>query len=126
MNISPNMQAMQVIDLSRRIGANNVANLNSRKFQGSGLAVETGPGGTGVRLQGVDLSSTRGPMFPAIEDEAGQNWMSPTAWGLVEGSNTELITEMVNSIRDTHFLRANVAVTRAWDDLTGTVLELRA
>ncbi|TVQ96428.1 MAG: flagellar biosynthesis protein FlgG [Desulfovibrionales bacterium] len=126
MNISPNIQAMQAIGLSRQIGANNVANMNTPEFKASRLMLETGPDGYGVRPQSIDEDVAPGPLVPALQGEMDQDGMLSTVWGMVEGSNTELITEMVSAIRDERAFQANVAMVRTGDEMTGTVLELRA
>jgi flagellar basal body rod protein FlgG len=126
MNISPNIQAMQAIGLSRQIGANNVANMNTPEFKASRLTLETGPDGYGVRPQSIDQDASPGPLMPALEGKVDEDGVLNTVWGLTEGSNTELVTEMVNSIRDERAFEANVAMVRSWDDMTGAVLDLRA
>lgn len=126
MYISPNIQAMQAIGLSRQIGANNVANINTQDFQASRLTLETGPEGRGVHPQRIDQDPTPGPLVPALEGRVDEDGMRSTVWGMVEGSNTELVTEMVNSIRDERAFHANLAMVRTWDEMSGTVLELRA
>ncbi len=123
MNISPNIQAMQAISLSRQIGANNVANMNTPEFKASRLSLETGPEGYGVRPRSIDQDTSPGPLVPTLEGDVGEDGMLTTVWGLTEGSNTELVAEMVNSIRDERAFEANVAMVRTWDDMTGTVLD---
>ncbi|SDB29366.1 flagellar basal-body rod protein FlgC [Desulfonatronum thiosulfatophilum] len=126
MNISPNIQALHAIGLSRQVGANNVANMNTPDFKASRLSLETGPEGLGVRPQAIDQDPTPGPLVPALEGATDEDGHHATVWGLAEGSNTELVAEMVNSIRDERAFQANVAMVRTWDELTGTVLDMRA
>ena len=125
MTIFPNIQAMQAIGLSRQIGANNVANIHTQEFQASRLTLETGPDGRGVHPQAIDPHPAPGPLVPGLGEHV-EDGMRSTVWGMVEGSNTELVTEMVNSIRDERALHANVAMVRTWDEMSGAVLELRA
>ncbi|GAB6060479.1 flagellar basal body rod C-terminal domain-containing protein [Desulfonatronum parangueonense] len=126
MNISHNIQALHAIGLSRQVGANNVANMNTPGFKASRLSLETGPEGMGVRPQAIEQDPTPGPLVPALKGVPDEDGNLTTVWGMAEGSNTQLITEMVNSIRDEQAFKANVSMVRTWDELTGTVLDMRA
>ena len=126
MNISPNIQAMLAIGLSRRIGANNVANMNTPEFQASRLTLETGPKWQGVHPQNIDRDASPGPMVPVLEEGVDEKGQRVTAWGMIKGGNTDLAMELVNSIQDVRAFKANVVMVRAWDEMTGMVLDLHA
>ncbi len=126
MNVNSNIQALQALSLSRQVGANNVANMNTPEFKASRLTLETGPDGRGVRPQGIDLDTSPGPLEPALEGVRGEHGRLETAWGMREASNTDLVVEMVASILDERSFQANAAMVRAWDEMTGHLLDLRA
>ncbi len=126
MNISPNIQALNVLALSRQIGANNIANMNTPDFKASRLSLETGAEGQGVRAQGIDQDLSPGPMVPALQDGVeAEDYFLP-AWGMAEGGNTDLVVEMVNSIRDERAFQANATMVRSWVEMAGTILDLHA
>lgn len=124
MTISPNVQALQALTLSRQIGANNVANMNTAEFKASRLTLETGPEGRGVRPQSIDKDASPGPLEPHLEGVRDEQGRLETLWGVREGSNTDLAREMVRSIQDEAAFKANVAMIRTWDQTTGYLLDL--
>lgn len=131
MTISPNpaaaaVQALHALSLSRQIGANNVANMNTPEFKASRLTLETGPEGRGVRPQSIDRDVSPGPLEPSLEGVQDDQGMPVTVWGMREGSNTDLAAEMVSSIQDEQAFLANVVMVRTWDEMTGHLLDLRA
>lgn len=129
MTISPAataIQALQALSLSRQVSANNVANMNTPEFKASRLTLETGPEGRGVRPQSIDHGVSPGPLEPNLEGVQDDQGMAVTVWGMREGSNTDLVTEMVSSIQDEQAFLANVVMLRAWDEMTGHLLDLRA
>lgn len=126
MTISANIQALHALGLSRQVGANNVANMNTPGFKASRLALETGADGRGVRPQGIEQDNSPGPLQPALEGVRGEQGRLETAWGAREGSNTDLVREMVSSMRDETAFKANVAMIRVWDETAGNVVDLIA
>lgn len=126
MTISGNMQALHVLGLSRQIGANNIANMNTPGFKASRLTLESGPNGRGVRPQSIDQDSSPGPLEPALEGVRGEQGRLESVWGLREGSNTDLVREMVSSMQDETAFKANTTMIRAWDQTLGSVLDLMA
>lgn len=124
MTISPNIQALQALSLSRQVGANNVANINTPEFKASRLTLETGPDGRGVRPQSIDKDTSPGPLQPVLEGVRDEEGRLDTVWGVREGSNTDLVTEMVSSIQDERAFQANTVVVRTWDEMTGHLLDM--
>ncbi|MDR0827520.1 MAG: flagellar basal body protein [Desulfovibrio sp.] len=47
------------------------------------------------------------------------------AWGVVEGSNTDIARDFVNMISTENAYSANAAMIRAWDEMTGSILNIR-
>jgi flagellar hook protein FlgE len=87
--------------------ASNVANLDSAGYKAAGVNLAERRGG------GVDVVSiTRDPSTGALDDQ-GQ-----------ELSNVDLATEMVNLRKGALLYKANAAVIRVGDELTGTLLDL--
>ncbi|HDQ41759.1 MAG TPA: flagellar biosynthesis protein FlgG [Desulfonatronum sp.] len=125
MTVSPNVQALQAFSLSRQIGANNVANLNTPEFKASGMTLETGPRGLGVRPGSIDQDTRPGPLEPAMKGVQDKQGRLETVWGVHEGSNTDLVREMGSSIQDERAFQANVAAIRTWDKMVGHLLDLR-
>lgn len=110
-----NVQALQAIGVSQQVAANNVANMNTNGFHSSRVDYATGPDGRGVRVQDIVENSAAGPLVPDYVDG------EPT---LVEGSNTDLATEMVQMIQNETSFEANVAALRTENTMTGALLDL--
>ena len=126
MTISSNIQALHALGLSRQIGANNIANMNTPGFKASRLTLESGPHGRGVRPQSIDQDSSPGPVEPALEGVRDDQGRLETVWGVREGSNTDLVREMVLSLQDEAAFKANTTMIRTWDETLGSVLDVIA
>ena len=118
-----NVQAMQAISFSQQVAANNVANMNTNGFHSSRVEFETGPGDQGVRVQDVFENTAAGPLVPGQEyaEIDGQTYYQDT---LVEGSNTDLATEMVQMIENEHAFAANAAALHTHLDMTGVIINM--
>ena len=118
-----NVQAMQAISFSQQVAANNVANISTNGFHSSRVEFETGPGGQGVQVQDVFENTAAGPLVPGQEyaEIDGQTYYQDT---LVEGSNTDLATEMVQMIENEHAFAANAAALHTRLDMTGVIINM--
>lgn len=112
---SVNAQALQAISVSQAVSANNVANMNTSGFHSSRVEYETGPEGQGVRVQEIRENTQEGPLVSEYSD--GE-------YRMVEGSNTDLTTEMVQQMVNEQAFAANVASMRTEYDMTGVLLDM--
>lgn len=118
-----NVQALQAISVSQQVAANNVANVNTNEFRSSRVEYETGPDGRGVRVADIYENPAPGPLVSEgeyVETEEGVRYEE--AW--VEGSNTDLATEMVQMIENEHAFAANVAALHTSLDMTGVLIDM--
>ena len=118
-----NVQALQAISVSQQVAANNVANMNTNGFRASRVDYETGPDGRGVRVSDIRENTNPGPLVEGggyVETEEGRRYEET----LVEGSNTDLATEMVQMIENEHAFAANVAALRTSMDMTGVLIDM--
>ncbi|MBG0776023.1 MAG: flagellar basal body rod protein [Desulfovibrionaceae bacterium] len=104
------IQALRAVSTDTQVRANNVANLNTDAFKAARVLLESGPRGRGVRVASVDRTTAPGPAVSAPD-------------GLREGSNTDVVREMVGLMTDEHAFAANAAVIRTGDRLLGSVLD---
>jgi flagellar basal-body rod protein FlgC len=104
-----NLSALSALSTVQQVSANNVANVNTDGFRASSVTLESGPGGQGVRVGSIRESSAPAPFI-----------------GGVEGSNTDIATEMVGMMRTGHAFSANTAAVRASEEMTGHLLNMIA
>ena len=119
--MTENAQALQAISVSQQVAANNVANMNTNGFRSSRVDYETGPDGRGVRVSDIRENTDPGPQVEGYV-EAEERRRSEEA--LVEGSNTDLATEMVQMIENEHAFAANAAALRTSMDMTGVLIDM--
>ena len=118
-----NVQALQAISVSQQVAANNVANMNTEGFRSSRVEYETGPDGRGVRVADISENTAPGPLVQGgeyVETEEGLRYEET----LVEGSNTDLATEMVQMIENEQAFAANVAALHTSMDMTGVLIDM--
>jgi len=118
-----NVQAMQAISFSQQVAANNVANMNTNGFHSSRVEFETGPNGRGVQVQDVYENTSAGPLVQGkeyVETDEGRRYEEM----LVEGSNTDLTTEVVQMIENEHAFAANAAALHTQLDMTGVIINM--
>lgn len=118
-----NVQALQAISVSQQVAANNVANVNTNEFRSSRVEYETGPDGRGVRVADIYENPAPGPLVSEgeyVETEEGVRYEE--AW--VEGSNTDLATEMVQMIENEQAFAANVAALHTSMDMSGVLIDM--
>jgi flagellar basal-body rod protein FlgC len=103
------LSALSALGTAQQVSANNIANVNTDGFKASSVVLESGPGDQGVDVAGIYQSTCSGPVV-----------------GGVEGSNTDIGTEMVDMITTGHAFSANTAVVRASEEMTGHLLDMIA
>ena len=115
MNVYMNANAMQTASYGIAVAADNIANINTDGFRASSVRYETGAGGYGVRLGEIRENSTPGPLYDRYDGS-----------GSVEASNTDVAREMTNLITEQRMYEANAVPLRVYDDLLGTLVDIRA
>ncbi len=111
------VQALQAISVSQQVSANNVANVNTDEFRPSRVEYETGPGDQGVRVQEITYAITPDE-YAETYDELRYEEM------LLDGSYTDLATEMVQMIENEQAFAANVTALHTGLDMTGVLIDM--
>lgn len=104
-----NLSALSAFGVAQQVSANNIANVNTDGFKASSVVLESGPEDQGVRVGAINESTNAGPMVNGVE-----------------GSNTDIGSEMVDMITTGHAFSANVATIRASEEMTGHLLNMIA
>lgn len=118
--MTANIQALHAIGISQQVAANNIANMNTNGFRSSRVDLETGPNDQGVRVQDIVENTQPGPLVPGGEYVRDGDMRYEE--GLVEGSNTDLATEMVHMIHNELAYAANAVAIRTDMEMTGTLI----
>mgnify|MGYP005861903867 CR=1 FL=1 len=106
--------ALGALGISQAVTANDVANMNTAGYRAKEVRLESGPGDQGVQVAEIREDTSAGPLVPGPQDS------------LVEGSNVDLATEMVQMVRDEVAYAANAAVIRTHADMAGVLLDTMA
>lgn len=118
------LSALDAFGVAQAVAANNVANVNTDGFDPSSVRFEDRPDQGGVAVAEVRESDVQGPPVPAPPPEAAQAGEGgPYPPGYVEGSGTDIATEMVNMMVNEQGFAANAAVVRTADEMLGTLLD---
>ncbi len=118
--------AMNAFSTSVAVTANNLANVNTDGFKASRIDFETGPDGEGVRVSSITEDTSAGPMKEeVVTTEDTETGRVETERELVEGSNTDVATEMVNLMVNENAYGANAEVVRTEDEMAQTVLDMK-
>lgn len=124
MRIDASTQALSVFGIEQSVAAHNVANVNTEEFQASRVHLETGDQGYGVRVQDITESTADGPLISATIPRMNESGVMVGVPGYVEGSNTDIATEMTSMIRTQNAYSANIAAVRNWDQTTGFLMDM--
>jgi len=134
------VSALDAFSTGMQAIAHNIANINTEGFQPQAVYYASLPPYMGVQAgdiagPGRELVPTRPPepeilTAPAPEQQIGVlppppdhlTSFLPPAW--MNPSQTSLEMEMVNMIMTQRAYEANVAPIRAWDEMTGTLVNL--
>ncbi|MDR0881529.1 MAG: hypothetical protein LBP55_03180 [Candidatus Adiutrix sp.] len=106
--------------------AHNLANVLTNNFKAGRVTYSDLPNQAGVQARGPQKSAARGPLVPyepGLPPLEGQNPAAPA--GFVEGSTTDVATEMVNLIITARTYQANTKTVRTTDDMLGQVINLK-
>lgn len=104
-----NLSALSSFGTAQQVSANNIANMNTDGFKASSVHLESGPQDQGVRVSSIQESTNAGPIIDGVE-----------------GSNTDVATEMVDMMKTGHAYSANAAVIRGSEEMTGYLLNMIA
>jgi flagellar basal-body rod protein FlgC len=118
-----NIQALGAIGVSQQVAANNIANMNTDGFRSSRVDLETGPEDRGARVQDIVENTRSGPLVPGgeyVRDGESVRYEER----MVEGSNTDLATEVVQMIENEHAFAANAVAIRTRAEMTGTFIDM--
>ncbi|ADU66547.1 hypothetical protein LGV61_09060 [Desulfurispirillum indicum] len=117
--------AIKTYGFRQSASAHNVANVNTDGFKSQRVDTAEGVSG-GVRPTGVSIDKSHGPFrpseFPA--DTVSFSADAIAMAGLVEGSNTDITREIVNSSVNQYSVSANTGVIRSQDEMIGTLLDI--
>jgi flagellar basal-body rod protein FlgC len=116
MTASSPVEALNALSISQAVTANNLANVGTEGFKASRVALETGPGGQGVRVQEVRQDFSAG--VPVPQDRGIK------AAATAGTSTTDTAREIVRMIPDSRAFEANAAATRTIEETTGHILDL--
>jgi flagellar basal-body rod protein FlgC len=108
-----NLSALSAFGISQAVTANDMANMNTPGYRAKEARLESGPDDQGVRVAEIREDTSSGPLVPGPENS------------LVEGSNVDLATEMVQMVRDEVAYAANAAAIRTQADMAGVLLDTR-
>jgi flagellar basal body rod protein FlgG len=118
--------ALGAFGVGTQVIAHNLANVLTDGFKSSrtmyyDLPPYSGTGATTQKLGNID-----GPLIPAqgLPPQPGSPPWVPQ--GFVEGSNTDIATEMVSLIVTSRAYQANAKVVPTVDSMLGTIINLRA
>ncbi len=115
------VSALQTNQFRQDVTANNVANINTDGFRASTVqtadAAYINDVGRGTQVTGTYAPERPGPMAMDTASTTG---------GMVEQSNTELVTETTNRMGAQQAYGANTAMARTVDDMMQTLMDMRA
>lgn len=102
-----NLSALSSLGTAQEVSANNIANVNTDGFKASSVVLESGPNDQGVYVAAINQSTAGGPMVDGVE-----------------GSNTDIASEMVDMMTIGHAFSANAATIRVSEQMTGHLLNM--
>jgi flagellar basal-body rod protein FlgC len=119
------LSALQANQFRQDVSANNVANVNTEGFKAS--AVQTSDAAYINDIgQGTQVSGTYAPPRPGPMAMAATGAGSGVGSGMVEQSNTDMVTETTNQMGAQNAYGVNAAVMRSADQATQTLLDMTA
>lgn len=109
------LMALKSFGTKIQSNGNNIANVNSSEFKRTRVTnSETAPQGVKAQVEKVNTPGT------SIYEETN-NGME-----LVELSNVDLATEMVDMNLNSHFYKANLKTIQTVDEMTGELLNVKS
>jgi flagellar basal body rod protein FlgG len=118
--------ALGAFGVGTQVIAHNLANVLTNGFKSSRTLYYDLPPHSGTAPSVQKLGNIDGPLIPAQglpPNPASPPWVPA---GFVEGSNTDIATEMVSLIVTSRAYQANAKVVPTVDSMLGTVINIRA
>jgi flagellar hook protein FlgE len=124
----PSLTAFNAFGVGLQSTAHNLANVLTSGFKAGRVTYADLPNMSGTSARGPEKLAVSGPLVPygpglPLPPPAGYHPGLPA--GFVEGSTTDVATEMVNLIITSRAYQANAKVVPTVDSLLGTVINLR-
>jgi flagellar hook protein FlgE len=121
----PSVTALKAFGIGTQVTAHNLANVLTDGFKAGRTTYQDLPRYSGVAPQVTVGLGPQGPLIPQVglpKDPATPAWVPD---GFVEGSNTNVATEMVNLIVTSRGYQANAKVIPTVDSMLGTVINMK-
>jgi flagellar basal-body rod protein FlgC len=125
--IYPPLTAFRAIGVGTQSTAHNLANVATDGFKAGRVTYAELPGQAGVAADGPRKMEVMGPLVPygpGLPPLENRNPALPE--GYVEGSATDIPTEMVNLIVNSRTYQANAKTVSTADDMLGVVIDMKA
>ena len=122
----PSLTALSAFGTGIQSTAHNLANVLTDGFKYGRVTYSDLPRQSGTAANGpvkLDVSGPLVPYGPGLPPPRGYHPDLPA--GLVEGSNTDIATEMINLIITSRAYQANAKVVPIVDSMLGMVINLR-
>lgn len=121
--LNASASALGAFSVGMQVTANNIANMNTPDFQARKIHYATGPEDYGVRVGMIGQDTSPGaPLLHYYQDTVD---ISATAQAHRNSSNVSLEKELVSMISTEHAFKANAAVVSTYDEISGTVLDMK-
>jgi flagellar hook protein FlgE len=117
--------ALNAFGVGTQVIAHNLANVLTNGFKSSRTMYYDLPAQAGTAATTQKLFSPTGPLIPAQGLPPNPNSSPLTPPGFVEGSNTDIATEMVGLIVTSRAYQANAKVVPTVDAMLGTIINIR-
>jgi flagellar basal-body rod protein FlgC len=118
------IQALSALSRAAEVTSANLANVDTPGYRARRVHLEDGEGGEGVRVAPITLDSRSAADRPDHLEPAGGD---PAASSVARPrSGVDVGREVVDLIRTQNAFAANAAQIRAWDQVTGLVVNLKA
>lgn len=124
--LTPPVSAFAAYGLGLGSTAHNLANTLTNGFKAGRVTYSELPHKSGVAAHGATKLDVSGPLVPwpeGLPEPPAQSAAVPD--GFVEGSTTDVPTEMVNLIVSSRTYQANTKVVSTVDQMLGTVIDMK-
>jgi flagellar basal-body rod protein FlgC len=130
-SLSISASAFKAFGVRQQVAANNVANMNTDGFKASRVGLEERPGRQGVSVQEIRKDTSSGPLDGQDKPGAalkasgrgdGRADGNRAESGPAEGSNTDLVQEMVTMIENENGYAANATAVQTQTRMVGEFL----
>jgi flagellar hook protein FlgE len=123
--MNTSVTALNAFGVGTQVIANNLANVLTEGFKSSRALYYDLPKSSGAGVTTQKLFSPTGPLIPVQGLPPNPNSSPLVPEGFVEGSNTDIATEMVGLIVTSRAYQANAKVVPTVDSMLGTIINLR-